>query len=157
MTWREIPRSGGYQASDSGDSRSPSGRVLKQSKNQRDYMRVSLGRARQDYVHRLVMEAFVGPANGRDVDHIDNDPTNNHLSNLRYVTHAENMKAIQERQTMCRRGLHSMDDAVWSGGRRQCRHCRRERDRNRYQKNGSRNKRRATKNTTTPSTTTREK
>lgn len=49
------------------------------------------GVATRWYVHRLVMLAFVGPCpNGKEVNHIDFDPTNNHLDNLEYLTHVEN-------------------------------------------------------------------
>ena len=44
-------------------------------------------------VHRLVMEAFVGPCpDGMIVCHADDNPENNHLSNLRYATYADNMQ-----------------------------------------------------------------
>lgn len=47
------------------------------------------------YVHRLVAEAYLG-ASDLCVDHIDNDKTNNHVSNLQYLTRAENIN--KERQ-----------------------------------------------------------
>jgi len=44
-------------------------------------------------VHSLVAAAFIGPRPaGYDVDHIDRDKANNRVENLRYVTHAENMR-----------------------------------------------------------------
>ena len=43
-------------------------------------------------LHRLVLEAFVGPCPaGMEVCHNDGDPTNNRLSNLRCDTHRNNM------------------------------------------------------------------
>ena len=41
-------------------------------------------------VHRLVLRAFVGPADGRDGAHNDGDSSNNRLTNLRYATRSEN-------------------------------------------------------------------
>ena len=44
-------------------------------------------------VHSLVAEAFLGPRpEGYDIDHINGDKTRNEASNLRYVTHTENMR-----------------------------------------------------------------
>lgn len=58
------------------------------------YKQVTLFRnGRRDIraVHRLVLEAFVGPSS-LEVNHIDFDPANNHLGNLEYVTHAANIR-----------------------------------------------------------------
>lgn len=55
------------------------------------YMRVTIG-SRSYNVHVLVAETFIGPRpDGMQIDHIDRDGTNNHVSNLRYVTPAENV------------------------------------------------------------------
>ena len=42
------------------------------------------------FVHRLVLEAFVEPANGRVCRHLDGTRTNNALSNLKWGTAKEN-------------------------------------------------------------------
>jgi len=50
------------------------------------------GRVSRKWVHRLVLEAFVGPCPaGTECCHGDGDPTNNHVENLRWDTHATNM------------------------------------------------------------------
>jgi len=44
-------------------------------------------------VHRLVLEAFIGPApEGTEGCHNNGDPTDNRLANLRWDTHAENVR-----------------------------------------------------------------
>jgi len=49
--------------------------------------------------HRLVYETYVGKIkSGFELDHIDGDKHNNNLSNLRLVTHSENMLAMWERK-----------------------------------------------------------
>jgi len=46
----------------------------------------------QKLLHRLVYELFVGEIpKGYEIDHIDNDRTNNRIDNLRIVTHKENL------------------------------------------------------------------
>lgn len=49
------------------------------------------GKVKAFAVHRLVLEAFVGPRpEGMECRHLDGDPTNNRLENLRWGTHKEN-------------------------------------------------------------------
>jgi hypothetical protein len=44
------------------------------------------------WVHRLVLEAFVGPCpEGLETRHLDGNPSNNRLENLVWDTHANNM------------------------------------------------------------------
>jgi DNA-binding transcriptional regulator YiaG len=76
------------------------GRVLTPNTSGR-YLRVLLhgrdGREEQKSVHRLVAKTFISnPKDKPEVNHIDNDPTNNHVSNLEWVTRGENVShAIQ--------------------------------------------------------------
>lgn len=49
------------------------------------------GRNHRCYIHRLILEAFVGPCpEGQECRHIDGDPANNNLDNLAWGTPAEN-------------------------------------------------------------------
>lgn len=64
--------------------------------NGRGYLILNLrigGKSRIKGVHRVVAEAFIpNPDNLSDVDHIDGDMRNNHVSNLRWLTHGDNIK-----------------------------------------------------------------
>ena len=43
-------------------------------------------------VHQMVAECYIGPCpDGYEVDHIDGNKTNNHISNLQYLTKEENL------------------------------------------------------------------
>lgn len=84
------------------------GKYLKQTPNNKDssyvYMTVYVG-SRQ-YVHRLVCTLFNGPqpsphiALGRyEVNHIDMNKSNNHYTNLEWITHSENMRKARSGKT----------------------------------------------------------
>lgn len=58
------------------------------------YLKVSLRRdgvSKNKSIHRLVLEAFVGPCPpGKECRHINGDPADNRAANLAWATHAEN-------------------------------------------------------------------
>lgn len=57
------------------------------------------GKQHTVHVHRAVAEAFVENPNGyTDVDHIDNDKSNNSADNLQWLTHQENMEKARKRK-----------------------------------------------------------
>ena len=59
------------------------------------YLAVSTNDAPEKYVHKLVARAFLPPPleGENTIDHIDMNKLNNHISNLRWATHAENLNA----------------------------------------------------------------
>lgn len=66
-------------------------REMKPSPQKSGHMRVWLGRGDMRSVHRIVLEAFVGPCPpGMVCRHLDGNPANNHLDNLRWGTDQEN-------------------------------------------------------------------
>jgi hypothetical protein len=94
--WRAIAGFPGYSVSNVGRVRNEqSGRILLQTLH-RGHYRVGLmnhGRQIHCFVHRLVVQAFVGPIpEGLEVDHIDRNGTNNIVSNLRIVSKSENCR-----------------------------------------------------------------
>ena len=73
---------------------------------------------RTDYVHRLVARTFLGPvptAERSHVNHKDGDKQNNAISNLEYVTPAENRAHYLENRTVQDGGKpRSNTEPVWS-------------------------------------------
>src|SRR6185312_11707944 len=96
-----------YAISDWGRARSlRKGMILKPSySNQGGYGLVILtanGNAVGRYIHRLVLEAFVGPCPpGMETRHLDGDPRNCALTNLAWGTSSEN------KQDQIRHGTHA--------------------------------------------------
>ncbi len=107
--WRPVPGyEGRYEASSTGFVRSLSrkvtdgmGRVrpfpaviLKPSIGKMGYNMVVLNNMKRDHqgLHRFIARTFLGPANGREVDHIDFNLSRNRLSNIRYLTRQENTR-----------------------------------------------------------------
>ena len=109
--WRDVVGYEGlYQVSDQGrvkslartcntkggSNRTVKERILKPCDNGRGYLYISLsdgtGEHKRHYIHRLVGETFVpNPLEKEDVNHKDENPSNNHASNLEWLTHKENL------------------------------------------------------------------
>lgn len=89
--WRPVPEyEGFYDVSDNGEVRNlRTGRILKQKVERNGYVRVHLskdGTAKSLLLHRLVANAFIPNPNGfLTVNHIDEDKTNNKMSNLEWA------------------------------------------------------------------------
>ena len=78
-----------------------SGILLKPWKHNQGYKIIDLindnGEKKHMRLHRLLGLTFIpNPLNKPCIDHIDENKTNNHLSNLRWATHAENRQNIKQ-------------------------------------------------------------
>lgn len=57
------------------------------------------------YIHDLVAEQFIGPRpEGMDIDHVDGNRSNNHYTNLEYVTRQENIRRAWVRRLAKEKG-----------------------------------------------------
>ena len=110
MNWKDIPGYEGlYQVSDYGQVKSlervvwngKGNRVLKEKilkpcLSTNGYHQVNLwkdGKMKTFFVHRLVALAFLDGDHSSTVNHIDECKTNNHVSNLEYLTRVDNIRA----------------------------------------------------------------
>jgi len=104
VAWRECATFAGYKASSLGAVKSENGRILKARKNNAGYLKISRVRCpdgirRTKSVHQLVADAWLGVCpEGKEVNHIDHDKTNNAATNLEYITHAQNISEVAHRR-----------------------------------------------------------
>ena len=97
--WRTIKGFDNYEVSNKGNVRNiKTNRLLKIAYQPSGYAIVSLrsnGKTRTSAVNRLVMNAFNPIEDNQntryDVVHIDNDKRNNDLTNLKWMTHTDNI------------------------------------------------------------------
>lgn len=80
-------------------------RILKPSLDRKGYQRVILsknGIKSNNKIHRIVAEAFIAnPENKPQVNHIDEDKTNNRVDNLEWMTNEENRNHGTAIKRMC--------------------------------------------------------
>lgn len=104
VVWKAVnlePYGEVYEVSNLGEVRNKlTGKVLKPFDKQ-GYKRVRMCKDKVVFstgIHRLVLMSFcsVDGMDGLEVDHIDGDKSNNTLSNLRWVTHEENVDNQEE-------------------------------------------------------------
>jgi hypothetical protein len=97
IEWRQIAEAPNYSVSNTGLVKLTRLNRLLSGYNRNGYLQVSLkkdGEQLHRLVHRLVATEFIpndDTINRIYVDHIDTDPRNNNVSNLRWVTPKENM------------------------------------------------------------------
>lgn len=131
-----VGREGLYEVSDFGGVWSIlSGKMLKSwPRPPRGYLTVKFGhRGRNVSVHKLVLEAFVGPCpEGMECLHENDDPLDNRLSNLRWGTRTENLEDRvrngthnHAKKTRCKRNHEFTPENTYitTKGSRQCKQC----------------------------------
>ena len=116
------------------------GRILKASITSSGHAVVGLSRnarAAQKQVHRLVLEAFVGPCPpDMECCHGPGGPADNRIENLRWDSRSANAldrvsdgRDHNSNKTHCKWGHElSYDNVYWQGSSRLCRKCRARRD-----------------------------
>lgn len=98
-TWKDINGYVGlYKISANGQVKSfvkyKDGKILKPSFNHGGYLLIGLNIPKNQTfsVHKLVAQAFLGDKpKGMEINHKDGNKTNNHYSNLEYVTRSQNI------------------------------------------------------------------
>jgi len=72
------------------------------------------GKWKTFYVHRLVAEAFLNnPNNFPNVLHLDDNPKNNNLSNLKWGTQTENMNLCVQHNRISRNNKYLKNPIEW--------------------------------------------
>lgn len=95
--WVTIEKHTNYAVNENGKIKNKStGQILKPIKMNNGYQKVNIKNDstkefKTALIHRLVCSAFGGKKKP-EVDHIDRNKNNNSASNLRFVSHAQNMK-----------------------------------------------------------------
>ncbi|KKO58000.1 AP2 domain protein [Serratia ureilytica] len=70
----------------------PAGEICVPKGSRTKYVRIEIN-GKKYKAHQIIWEMHYGaPPQGKCIDHIDGNGLNNHISNLRLVTHQENMK-----------------------------------------------------------------
>lgn len=107
--WKQIEDFPNYEISTMGNVRNTkTGKDKKPTLGSRGYCRIMLynnGKEKGMLVHRLVCLAFLeNPDNLPQCDHIDNDKTNNKLSNLRWISSYDNI--IRQNKNINGKNIH---------------------------------------------------
>lgn len=120
LLWKDVVGYEGlYLVSNHGMIRSlarttTSGGIIKQIKQSSGHSFVGLskdGKEKHHLISRLVLQAFVGPCpNNMECCHNDGNPDNDHVSNLRWDTHKNNMADMKIHGTFSLPPVHFGSD-----------------------------------------------
>lgn len=83
--------------------------LMKQEVVRDGYRRIEIGKGSHKLVHRLVYETWKEPlVDGFVIDHIDANPSNNNIENLRQVTQKENILSAMHHGNFGQNGNHQV-------------------------------------------------
>lgn len=114
MMSRLVRYKGKYLVSDTGEVYKINKygiKLKKQNKKDNGYLETSIN-GKGEYIHRIVMSAFVGRS-PLHIDHINMDKNDNNLLNLEYVTQQENNKRRDEK--IGKFGKNNAKKVKWNG------------------------------------------
>ena len=94
--FKEIEGYENYSINEDGLVMNSRGNILKPQVNHKGYLKIGLSKDKKvvlKSIHRLVAEAFIPNHNNYpQVDHIDNNKTNNNVKNLRWINQSGNSR-----------------------------------------------------------------
>ena len=77
-------------------------------------MKNDSGKWVSEYIHRLVAKSFLGnPNNYPNVLHLDDDPKNNNVNNLKWGTQSENISLCSLHNRMAKQNQYTKNPIIW--------------------------------------------
>lgn len=100
--WKQWPTDPRFTVGSDGTVIGLSGKAIKPRFNQSGYARIAInqspGKNKDFYIHRMVLEAFIGPCpEGHEADHRNGIRSDNRISNLRWLSRAQNLARRKNR------------------------------------------------------------